>query len=277
MQVGGWHFRFLNRLAWLTVRLLPCPWVAGAAAQVARGLRLAARCAGVHDNWLDRDGYPFALRAVLNSFSRQGVAFDLRLELAGAEALEADYGSHGRVLVVSGHFALNRAVFRYFNDRGWPNAAIARAEFLDSPGNGPENWIWGNSDTQRVILLSPTVLVAVRRELLRGGIVLAELDRVPPASKAIARARRSEPVSVETSIFSLAERTRTPVFALSSRANRRGRIGLAFERLSSLPPGEAGYADDCTTAYRDWLASRSGRPVVIERKASADSVVQRAT
>jgi len=187
--------------------------------------------------WRDlNSGTDIALWALLRSMNRDRIEFDPSLSVDGIDVVDEARASGRGLLLISGHFRLNLLLTRWLRDRGWRSHVVRQ---------DPEDllFIHGTREKQPYFLVSPHVLLSVRRALADGDAVIIDVDSTDP----VAHGFTIDGLHVSDAAPRAAARWNTTMAFLETRTNRGARVHAKITR---------GTADDLRGIFERWMRFR---------------------
>jgi hypothetical protein len=250
----------LAALAWSVASTVPSESLYPLAVRLSRALALAARGLkrvglGVSSTWLPPDDLEgLALRNLLTALTYFGARFTPRVRLDGVELLTEYYAVHGRAILCSAHYPLNRVMFRVLEDRGLRSTVITGPMPIDA--RFPGSWAWGTRHSVRHLPSSASVLLRARGELRSGRVLVLDVDS-PEATTDGTRFGFGPCVRyVSHAVFHLARLTRTPVLYFAARRSGDGAILLSLRKAPVVVPRTGNDVARCARACAEFLGQQ---------------------
>jgi hypothetical protein len=189
-----------------------------AAIVAARWLEPVVRRTGAYELRRQQrtDGLPeISLDLVLTTLTRHGTTFEPCVTFEGFEHLAASKGVG--TLLVGPHMMLSMLVVPYLVDAGLDPLIIFAVPHLPVPGR---------RETARVLLPSPGLLRAVRRELINGAFVGGMIDRSEPERRTATVETSAGEILVSDALLRVAVRQGARILFIGSHLDAQSRVVL---------------------------------------------------
>jgi lauroyl/myristoyl acyltransferase len=250
----------LAALAWSVASTVPSKSLYPLAVRLSRALALAARGLkwvglGVSSTWLPPDDLEgLALRNLLTALTYFGARFTPEVRLDGIESLMEYYAVHGRAILCSAHYPLNRVLLRVLEDHRLRSTLITGPIPIDA--RFPGSWAWGARHSVRHLPSSTNVLLRARGELRSGRVLVLDVD----SAEATAEGTRfgSGPCVryVSHAVFHLARLTQTPVLYFAARRSDDRAILLSLRKAPVVVPQSGDDVVRCARACAEFLGQQ---------------------
>jgi lauroyl/myristoyl acyltransferase len=222
-------------------------------ARTARGLKWVGL--DVSSPWLPPDDFEgLALRHLLTALTYFGARFTPKVRLDGIESLMKVYAVHGRAILCSAHYPLNRVLLRVLEDHRLPSALIAGPRLTDT--RFPGSWAWGAGHSVRHLPTSANVLLRARGELRSGRVLVLDVDSAEATPDGIRFGSGPCVRYVSHAVFHLARLTRTPVLYFAARRSDGGAILLSLRKAPVVVPQSGDDVVRCARACAEFLGEQ---------------------
>jgi lauroyl/myristoyl acyltransferase len=200
-----------------------------------------------------------ALRALLTALTHHGGRFDPRLRTVGEHLISETFDQAGRLILCSGHFAMNRVMLRWLSDRGIARAVISRGDYQAEDRNR-NGWVWGRpgATVTTIDAGQHSALLQARTALRSGHALLVSPETPVPRARCLPYACGAATRYLSDHIFRLAGRLRVPVLFYATRLGRDGAIDIRIEQPSVAVPVTAADIEACRLECARFIARWSG-------------------
>ena len=185
----------------------------------------------------------YALHRVLDTLTRGGTGFPLRVRVEGQEVVDEAIARGRGVLIASPHAPLCVPVLAWLDARAFPIDAVAASDFA---------WVSG-TDARRVTTLArgPGMMIRVRTRLREGRTVWAMIDRTDPRERRLVHFdTQAGRFMVSDALVKVAVRCGAEVVFLSARSDPEHGIRAEFAAPRA---GSAGSVERITADFADFV------------------------